>query len=76
MNLGQISLKRCSAPAGKKLGMKFASPIFDGAPIDKINDLMKQAGLPENGRTYLYDGGTCKRFAHQPATVRLYCHHD
>jgi DNA-directed RNA polymerase subunit beta len=67
MNLGQI-YETVLGWAGKKLGMKFASPIFDGAPIDKINDLMKQAGLPENGRTYLYDGGTGERFD-QPATV-------
>lgn len=48
--------------------MKFATPIFDGAPIDKINGYLQEAGLPENGRAYLYDGGTGERFD-QPATV-------
>ena len=67
MNLGQI-YETVLGWAGKKLGMKFASPIFDGAPIDEINKLMVKAGLPENGRTYLYDGGTGERFD-QPATV-------
>ncbi len=67
MNLGQI-YESVLGWAGKKLGLKFATPIFDGASIEQINDYMKQAGLPENGRTYLYDGGTGKRFD-QPATV-------
>ncbi|MGM0566081.1 MAG: DNA-directed RNA polymerase subunit beta [Bacteroidota bacterium] len=67
MNLGQI-YETVLGWAGKKLGMKFASPIFDGAPIDDINKLMVKAGLPENGRTFLYDGGTGERFD-QPATV-------
>lgn len=67
MNLGQI-YETVLGWAGKKLGMKFATPIFDGAAIDQINGLLKQAGLPENGRAYLYDGGTGERFD-QPATV-------
>ncbi len=67
MNLGQI-YETVLAWAGKKLGLKFATPIFDGAHIDQINDYLKQADLPENGRVYLYDGGTGKRFD-QPATV-------
>ena len=67
MNLGQI-YETVLGWAGKKLGMKFATPIFDGAPIDKINEYLQQAGLPENGRAYLYDGGTGERFD-QPATV-------
>ncbi len=67
MNLGQI-YETVLGWAGKKLGMKFATPIFDGAPIDKINGYLQQAGLPENGRAYLYDGGTGERFD-QPATV-------
>jgi len=50
------------------LGLSFATPIFDGANIDQINGYMKDAGLPENGKAYLYDGGTGERF-HQPATV-------
>ena len=67
MNLGQI-YETVLGWAGKKLGLKFQTPIFDGANIDQINDYMKQADLPENGKVFLYDGGTGKRFD-QPATV-------
>lgn len=67
MNLGQI-YETVLGWAGKKLGQTYATPIFDGAHIDQINDLMKQAELPENGSTYLYDGETGERFD-QPATV-------
>ena len=42
----------------KKLGKKYATPIFDGATIDQINDLTDEAGIPRYGHTYLYDGGT------------------
>lgn len=67
MNLGQI-YETVLGWAGLELGQKFASPIFDGAHVDQINDLLKKANLPENGRVYLYDGGTGERFD-QPATV-------
>ncbi len=67
MNLGQI-YETVLGWAGKQLGCKFATPIFDGASIDQINDYMKQAGLPENGSTQLYDGETGEPF-HQKATV-------
>jgi DNA-directed RNA polymerase subunit beta len=67
MNLGQI-YETVLGWAGKKLGLKFSTPIFDGAVDVQINEYMKQAGLPENGRVHLYDGGTGERF-HQPATV-------
>ncbi|HEY9115129.1 MAG TPA: DNA-directed RNA polymerase subunit beta [Bacteroidales bacterium] len=67
MNLGQI-YETVLGWAGKKLGLKFETPIFDGASIDQINDYLKKAGLPENGSTYLYDGGSGERFD-QPATV-------
>ncbi|MEZ5198745.1 MAG: hypothetical protein R2764_20870 [Bacteroidales bacterium] len=67
MNLGQI-YETILGWAGKKLGLKFASPIFDGATLDQINGYMKDADLPENGMVYLYDGGTGVRFD-QPATV-------
>ncbi len=67
MNLGQI-YETVLGWAGKELGLKFQTPIFDGANIDQINDYMKQANLPENGKVFLYDGGTGKRFD-QPATV-------
>ena len=67
MNLGQI-YETVLGWAGKILGQKYATPIFNGIPIEKINELMKEAGLPENGRVYLYDGGTGERFD-QPVTV-------
>jgi DNA-directed RNA polymerase subunit beta len=67
MNLGQI-YETVLGWAGKKLGLKFATPIFDGASIDEINEYLKKAGLPENGSVHLYDGGTGERFD-QPATV-------
>ena len=67
MNLGQI-YETVLGWAGKKLGVKFATPIFDGASLDQINEYMKQAGLPENGSVQLYDGGTGNPFD-QKATV-------
>ncbi|GAB1403906.1 DNA-directed RNA polymerase subunit beta [Lentimicrobium sp.] len=67
MNLGQI-YETVLGWAGKKLGLKFSTPIFDGATEAQINGYMEQAGLPENGRVHLYDGGTGEKF-HQPATV-------
>jgi DNA-directed RNA polymerase subunit beta len=67
MNLGQI-YETVLAWAGLKLGLTFASPIFDGASIDTINEYMKKAGLPDNGKVFLYDGGTGERFD-QEATV-------
>ncbi len=67
MNIGQI-YETVLGWAGKKLGVKFATPIFDGATADQINDYTDKAGLPRFGRTYLRDGGTGERFK-QPATV-------
>jgi DNA-directed RNA polymerase subunit beta len=67
MNLGQI-YETVLGWAGIKLGLKFATPIFDGASLDQINQYTDQAGVPRYGRTYLYDGGTGDRFD-QPATV-------
>ncbi len=67
MNLGQI-YETILGWAGAKLGIRFSSPIFDGAHIDQINEYLRSAGLPENGQVYLYDGGTGERFD-QPATV-------
>jgi len=69
MNLGQI-YESILAWAGSKLGVKFATPIFDGATLEEINDYMAKAGLPEYGKSYLYDGGTGERFD-QPATVGI-----
>jgi len=67
MNLGQI-YETILGWAGKKLGVKFETPIFDGATLDEINEYLKKAGLPENGQVYLYDGETGDKFD-QPATV-------
>lgn len=67
MNIGQI-YETVLGWAGIKLGQKYATPIFDGANIDQINELIAKAGLPAYGTTYLYDGGTGERFA-QKATV-------
>ena len=67
MNLGQI-FETVLGWAGQVLGEKFATPIFDGASLDDLNEWTDKAGLPRNGKTYLYDGGTGERFD-QPATV-------
>jgi DNA-directed RNA polymerase subunit beta len=69
MNLGQI-YETVLGWAGKKMGVKFASPIFDGASVDQIAQYMEKAGLPKFGKTYLFDGGTGDRFD-QPATVGI-----
>lgn len=69
MNLGQI-YETVLGWAGEKLGLKFSTPIFDGAKIDEINKYTDEAGLPRSGKTYLYDGGTGERFD-QPATVGM-----
>jgi DNA-directed RNA polymerase subunit beta len=67
MNIGQI-YETVLGWAGQKLGKTFATPIFDGAKISEINQLIEDAGIPKHGHTYLYDGGTGERFD-QPATV-------
>jgi DNA-directed RNA polymerase subunit beta len=67
MNLGQI-YETVLGWAGLKLGRKYATPIFDGATHDQINAETDEAGIPRNGKAYLYDGGTGMRFD-QPATV-------
>lgn len=67
MNLGQI-FETVLGWAGKKLGVKFATPIFDGATVEEIEEYIKKAELPSYGQTYLFDGETGDRF-HQQATV-------
>jgi len=69
MNLGQI-YETVLGWAGRELGMQFSTPIFDGAKQEEINGLTEKAGIPKNGTTYLYDGGTGERFD-QPATVGM-----
>ena len=67
MNLGQI-FETVLGWAGRELGEKFATPIFDGADLDDLNAWTDKAGVPRYGKSYLYDGGTGERFD-QPATV-------
>jgi DNA-directed RNA polymerase subunit beta len=67
MNLGQI-LETVLGWAGQKLGVRFATPIFDGANRDEIEQYIQHAGLPSLGQTWLSDGETGDRF-HQQATV-------
>ena len=69
MNLGQI-FEAVLGSAGKKLGLKFATPIFDGASLENICEWTDKAELPRYGKTYLYDGGTGEGFD-QPATVGI-----
>ncbi len=69
MNLGQI-YETILGWAGEKLGVKFATPIFDGASVEEIDGLIKKAGLPDFGHTYLYNGETGDRFD-QKATVGI-----
>jgi len=67
MNLGQI-YETVLGWAGYRLGLKFSTPIFDGASIDEICSYTDKAGVPRFGRTMLRDGGTGDWFD-QPATV-------
>ncbi|MCK4345916.1 MAG: DNA-directed RNA polymerase subunit beta [Bacteroidales bacterium] len=69
MNLGQI-YETVLGWVGKELGLSFSSPIFDGATLEEITEYTEKAKLPMYGKTYLYDGGTGKRFD-QPATVGI-----
>ena len=69
MNLGQI-YETVLGWAGEKLGVKFATPIFDGASIDEISDYVNKAGIPENGYTILNNGLTGEKF-HQKTTVGI-----
>jgi len=67
MNLGQI-FETVLGWAGKELGVRFATPIFDGATLEDLNKWTEKASVPQYGKTYLYDGGTGERFD-QAATV-------
>jgi len=71
MNLGQL-YETILGWAGKKLGMKFATPIFDGASNDEIADYMSKAGLPADGSTYLYNGLTGERFDQKTTVGYIY----
>jgi DNA-directed RNA polymerase subunit beta len=67
MNLGQI-FETVLGWAGEKMGVKFATPIFDGASLGEIESYIEKANLPQYGQAYLHDGETGDRF-HQQATV-------
>ena len=69
MNLGQI-YETVLGWAGEKLGVRFATPIFDGASVEEIDERINEAHLPKFGHTYLYDGETGERFD-QKATVGI-----
>ena len=71
MNLGQI-YETVLGWAGKELGVKFATPIFDGASHDEVEEWVKKANLPESGRTYLYNGLTGDRFDQQTTVGIIY----
>lgn len=61
MNLGQI-FETVLGWAGRELGVKFATPIFDGASLDDLNSWTDKAGVPRYGKAYLCDGGTGVQF--------------
>jgi len=69
MNLGQI-YETVLGWAGKELGLKFSTPIFDGASLEEVTEYTEKAGVPKYGKTYLSDGGTGDPFD-QPATVGI-----
>jgi DNA-directed RNA polymerase subunit beta len=71
MNLGQI-YETVLGWAGKELGIKFATPIFDGASHDEVEEWVKKAKIPESGRTYLYNGLTGDRFDQQTTVGIIY----
>ncbi len=71
MNLGQI-YETILGWAGQKLGTTYSTPIFDGATLDQITEITNEAGVPECGVTYLYDGGTGERFDQQATVGVIY----
>lgn len=71
MNLGQL-YETILGWAGKKLGVKFATPIFDGASADEIEDYVEKAGLPKHGSTYLFNGLTGERFDQKTTVGYIY----
>lgn len=71
MNFGQI-LELHMGMAAKKLGVHIATPVFDGASIQDIQDMMKEAGMDEDGKTILYDGRTGEAFDHRISVGVMY----
>jgi DNA-directed RNA polymerase subunit beta len=71
MNIGQI-YETVLGWAGKELGVKFATPIFDGANVDEIEHYINEAGLPRLGSTYLFDGESGQRFDQKTTVGVIY----
>ncbi|MEA2012222.1 MAG: DNA-directed RNA polymerase subunit beta [Verrucomicrobiota bacterium] len=71
MNVGQI-LETHLGWAASVLGIKIATPVFDGISEKEINELLKKANLPEDGKIYLYDGITGERFAQKITVGQIY----
>lgn len=71
MNLGQI-YETILGWAAKKMGVTFASPIFDGASMDEVREKLRDAGLPEDGRVQLYDGRSGDPFAQKTTVGYIY----
>ena len=71
MNFGQI-LEIHMGMAAKKLGVHIATPVFDGAHISDIEDMMEEAGMDKDGKTVLYDGRTGEAFDHRIAVGVMY----
>jgi len=71
MNLGQV-LELHLGMAGKKLGLHYATPVFDGASVDEIKEQMRLAGMDEDGKTYLYNGRTGEKFENRVAVGVMY----
>lgn len=71
MNIGQL-FETHLGMAAKALGMKVASPSFDGVPTEKIRELLTEAGLPDDGRQQLYDGRTGEAFAERTTVGSMY----
>jgi DNA-directed RNA polymerase subunit beta len=71
MNIGQL-FETHLGMAARALGLKVATPAFNGVPISKIKDLLKEAGLPEDGKQQLYDGRTGEAFAERTTVGSMY----
>jgi DNA-directed RNA polymerase subunit beta len=71
MNIGQL-FETHLGMAARALGMKVASPAFNGVPIPKIQDLLKQAGLPEDGKQQLFDGRNGEAFLERTTVGSMY----
>jgi DNA-directed RNA polymerase subunit beta len=71
MNLGQI-YETLLGWAGDKLGIKYSTPIFDGASLEDVGDELERAGLPRDGKAQLYDGRTGEPFDEKTTVGQIY----